>query len=228
MALAALWRRSSANLHPAGRDPGLFLLWRHAGRRRQDAADHAGAQCTGRCPQWPDCSLRRLQRYLCPPPLAQTGLYGERHERRRDEFTWARRCSVISELFTLSVLIGIAHSGIRLATPYLFASLGEMFGQRSGVLNLGVDGIMLHGGFFGLLCRLRDGQSLVGRAGCADRRRYDGVAHGLRQRNDAGRAGHQRHRALPLRSGDEQPALQDDDRLSGERLRLSARYIFQF
>jgi simple sugar transport system permease protein len=54
---------------------------------------------------------------------------------------------VISELFTLSVLIGIAHSGIRLATPYLYASLGEMFGQRSGVLNLGVDGIMLMGAF---------------------------------------------------------------------------------
>ncbi len=54
---------------------------------------------------------------------------------------------MISELFTLSVLVGIAHSGIRLATPYLYASLGEMFGQRSGVLNLGVDGIMLMGAF---------------------------------------------------------------------------------
>jgi len=54
---------------------------------------------------------------------------------------------VISELFTVSVIVGIAHSGIRLATPYLFASLGEMFGQRSGVLNLGVDGIMLMGAF---------------------------------------------------------------------------------
>lgn len=40
-------------------------------------------------------------------------------------------------------------AAMRLATPYLFASLGEMFGQRSGVLNLGVDGIMLMGAFFG-------------------------------------------------------------------------------
>jgi simple sugar transport system permease protein len=52
---------------------------------------------------------------------------------------------VISELFTLATLAGIAHSGIRLATPYLFAALGETFAQRSGVLNLGVDGIMLMG-----------------------------------------------------------------------------------
>ncbi len=54
---------------------------------------------------------------------------------------------MFGELFTLATLIGIAHSGIRLATPYLYASLGEMFGQRSGVLNLGVEGIMLMGAF---------------------------------------------------------------------------------
>ncbi|MEZ4615205.1 MAG: hypothetical protein R2867_06795 [Caldilineaceae bacterium] len=50
---------------------------------------------------------------------------------------------MLDELLTLSVLIGIAHSGIRLATPFLYAALGEMFAQRSGVLNLGVDGMML-------------------------------------------------------------------------------------
>ncbi len=54
---------------------------------------------------------------------------------------------MVNELFTVAVLVGIAHSGIRLATPYLFAALGEMFGQRSGVLNLGVEGIMLMGAF---------------------------------------------------------------------------------
>lgn len=54
---------------------------------------------------------------------------------------------MISELFTTAVLIGILTSGIRLATPYLFASIGEMFGQRSGIYNLGVEGIMLMGAF---------------------------------------------------------------------------------
>lgn len=52
-----------------------------------------------------------------------------------------------NELTTLAILVGIAHSGIRLATPYLFAALGETFAQRSGVLNLGVDGVMLMGAF---------------------------------------------------------------------------------
>ena len=54
---------------------------------------------------------------------------------------------MISDFFTATVLIGILASGIRLATPYLYASIGETFGQRSGVLNLGVEGQMLLGAF---------------------------------------------------------------------------------
>lgn len=54
---------------------------------------------------------------------------------------------MIGELFSTTVLVGILASGIRLATPYLYASIGETFGQRSGVLNLGVEGQMLLGAF---------------------------------------------------------------------------------
>ncbi len=54
---------------------------------------------------------------------------------------------MIEQLFTKAVLVGILSSGIRLAAPYLYASMGETFGQRSGVLNLGVEGQMLLGAF---------------------------------------------------------------------------------
>lgn len=54
----------------------------------------------------------------------------------------------MSDFFTIAVIVATVASGVRLATPYLFASLGEMLGQRSGVLNLGVDGVMLLGAFF--------------------------------------------------------------------------------
>lgn len=54
---------------------------------------------------------------------------------------------MIGELFSATVLIGILASGIRLATPYLYAAIGETLGQRSGVLNLGVEGQMLLGAF---------------------------------------------------------------------------------
>lgn len=53
----------------------------------------------------------------------------------------------MSDLFTLSVLVAVLASGIRLATTYLLAALGETIGQRSGVLNLGVDGVMLLSAF---------------------------------------------------------------------------------
>lgn len=54
---------------------------------------------------------------------------------------------MLSDLFTVTVLTGILASAIRLATPYLYAAIGETFGQRSGVLNLGVDGVMLLSAF---------------------------------------------------------------------------------
>ncbi len=65
---------------------------------------------------------------------------------------------MISEVFTASVFAAM----IRLATPYLFASIGEMFGQRSGVLNLGVDGIMLMGAFFSFYVVLTTGSLVLG------------------------------------------------------------------
>lgn len=69
---------------------------------------------------------------------------------------------MISDLFTTTVLIGILTSGIRLATPYLFASIGEMFGQRSGIYNLGVEGIMLMGAFAAFYVTLTYGNPWLG------------------------------------------------------------------
>ncbi|MFN2159636.1 MAG: ABC transporter permease [Anaerolineales bacterium] len=54
---------------------------------------------------------------------------------------------MITELLSVSVIAGILGSGIRLATPYLYAGIGETFGQKSGVLNLGLEGQMLLGAY---------------------------------------------------------------------------------
>ena len=67
-----------------------------------------------------------------------------------------------NELLTMTVFVGILTSGIRLATPYLYASIGEMFGQLSGVLNLGVDGIMLMGAFSGFYVAYMTGNPWLG------------------------------------------------------------------
>ena len=46
-----------------------------------------------------------------------------------------------------AVIVGILSSSIRLATPYLFAAIGETLSQASGVMNLGLDGIMMMGAY---------------------------------------------------------------------------------
>jgi len=60
--------------------------------------------------------------------------------------------------------IGIVVSGIRLSTPVLFASLGELIAERSGVLNLGVEGMMVMGAFAGFIGTYFTGNIFVGLA----------------------------------------------------------------
>jgi simple sugar transport system permease protein len=48
-----------------------------------------------------------------------------------------------------SLLVVVIASGIAYGTPLLFASLGELLAERSGVLNLGVEGMMLVGAVMG-------------------------------------------------------------------------------
>lgn len=69
---------------------------------------------------------------------------------------------MISDLFSLTVMLGILSSGIRLATPYLYASIGETFSQRSGILNLGVEGQMLIGAFAAFYVAINTGNLWLG------------------------------------------------------------------
>ena len=48
-----------------------------------------------------------------------------------------------------SLLIVLIASGIAYGTPLLYAALGELLAERSGVLNLGVEGMMLVGAVMG-------------------------------------------------------------------------------
>jgi len=65
----------------------------------------------------------------------------------------------MSDFFTAAILTATVASGIQLAAPFLLASLGETIGQRSGVLNLGVDGIMLLGAFTAYYVALETGNT---------------------------------------------------------------------
>ena len=50
------------------------------------------------------------------------------------------------------IVVIVLAAAVAYGTPLLFAALGELLAERSGVLNLGVEGMMLLGAVFGFLC----------------------------------------------------------------------------
>lgn len=67
----------------------------------------------------------------------------------------------LSRLFTLAFLTTLLVSGIRLAIPIFLAALGEIITERGGVLNLGLEGIMLVGALAGFMAAFAAEQRLV-------------------------------------------------------------------
>lgn len=55
------------------------------------------------------------------------------------------------QILTWGFLVALFTAGIRLAVPVLLAVLGETITERSGVLNLGLEGVMIIGGVAGFL-----------------------------------------------------------------------------
>ena len=64
----------------------------------------------------------------------------------------------MDQIFFVGLLAGM----FRLAMPILFAALGETVAQRSGVLNVGIEGIMLVGAFLAAAGSVWTGSPLAG------------------------------------------------------------------
>ena len=118
-----------------------------------------------------------------------------------------RGSSAMAELFTISLI----WSTIRLSTPLILAALGGLFSERSGVINIALEGMMLAGAFTAAAVTYATGSPWIGlpaadRRGPADRADSCGCVHPLQ-----GRSGRRRH-------GDQHP----DDRAA----RISERRLF--
>ena len=76
-----------------------------------------------------------------------------------DRISIFRTCDFAMEL---ALLVNLLAAGIRSGTPILFATIGEIFAERSGVLNLGVEGMMLMGAMTGYGVSYGTGNAWIG------------------------------------------------------------------
>jgi general nucleoside transport system permease protein len=81
----------------------------------------------------------------------------------------------IEILFTASLWA----AAIRIASPLIFATLGELICERAGVLNLGIEGIMTAGAFSGWLTVYLGGDLWLGVAVAALTGALFGLLHGV-------------------------------------------------
>ena len=68
----------------------------------------------------------------------------------------------MSELLDIAFVSGLIGATMRMATPIIFATLGEILSERAGVLNLGIEGIMLMGAMTGFLVTFSSGSIWLG------------------------------------------------------------------
>lgn len=64
----------------------------------------------------------------------------------------------MNELLLVSILSGAILSG----TPLLYATLSELIGERAGIINLGLEGVMLIGAVVGFVTTVKTGNPVLG------------------------------------------------------------------
>ena len=62
----------------------------------------------------------------------------------------------------IDTIIAILIATMRAGTPLLFAALGELIAEKAGVLNLGIEGMMLAGAVTGFIAMVLTGSPLIG------------------------------------------------------------------
>lgn len=65
-------------------------------------------------------------------------------------------------VFTAGFILDLVDSTIRMATPLIYAGLACMISERSGVLNIGIEGMMLAGAFFAAVAASFTGSAWAG------------------------------------------------------------------
>ena len=55
---------------------------------------------------------------------------------------------MLEQIFTVTFISAFLAAAVRMAVPLAYAGLGELIAEKAGILNIGVEGVMLSGAFF--------------------------------------------------------------------------------
>ena len=108
-------------------------------RRQSPAADPRAAVCRDQHPAGPGA----IYRACAKPTFIEDA---ESHQ--------------VGESMTLLAILGVISSAIYSGTSLLYATLGEVVGERAGIVNLGLEGVLLVSASVGVAVASRDAQSV--------------------------------------------------------------------
>lgn len=69
---------------------------------------------------------------------------------------------MLQQILSISFLTAFLSATVRLAVPLIYGGLGEIISEKSGILNIGIEGVMLSGAFFSFAGAWYSGSLFVG------------------------------------------------------------------
>ena len=79
---------------------------------------------------------------------------------------------MLQQIFSLSFMTAFLAAAVRLAVPLMYGGIGETIAEKSGILNIGMEGVMLSGAFFSFAGAWYSGNSVCGTSVRYGRRTY--------------------------------------------------------